>query len=192
MQEINVEQAFALITGRQSIGLLVEPAPTQAELEQAIAAALTAPDHHRLHPWHFMVVQGEQRAEFGELVSQALAEDGEKDTIQLERVKNHPLRAPMLLLCIMKYQPHTKVPHYEQVLSCGAAIQNLLLVLQAQGYSSMWRSGAAAESASLKRALGCAANDEIAGIIYIGTSPKEIAARHPLTVSDYLTQWQKN
>ena len=190
MQTITVEQASAFITSRQSVGQLVAPAPSSAEIEQLIAAALTAPDHHRLHPWRFITIEGDQRVAFGELVSKALAEDGETDTIQLERVKQHPLRAPMLLVCIMQYQPHPKVPHYEQVLSCGAAIQNILLLLQAQGYASMWRSGAASESAALKRALGCSANDEIAGILYIGTATKDIAPRQPLQVSDFLTTWQ--
>lgn len=190
MQEITVEQAFNLINGRQSIGHLIEPAPTAIQLEQAIAAALTAPDHHRLRPWRFVVVQGEQREHFGHLLSQSLAEDGEIDLHQLDRIKQHPLRAPMILVCIMHYQPHVKVPAYEQVLSCGAAIQNLLLILQAQGFSTMWRSGAAAESASLKRALGCSANDEIAGLVYIGTSPKEIAPRQNLNVADFISHWQ--
>ena len=190
MQDITVEQAFDLINHRQSIGHLIEPAPTASQLEQAIAAALTAPDHHRLHPWRFVVIQGEQREAFGHLLSESLAADGDMDPHQLERVKNHPLRAPMILVCIMQYRPHHKVPAYEQILSCGAGIQNLLLILQAQGYSSMWRSGAASESASLKRALGCSANDEIAGLVYIGTSPKEIAPRHPLNVADFLTEWK--
>lgn len=190
MQDISVEQALSLIQSRQSIGHLIAPAPTAEQLEQAIAAALTAPDHHRLHPWRFIIIEGEQREAFGELISKSLAEDGETDQHQLDRVKLHPLRAPMILVCVMKYQPHPKVPAYEQILSCGAAIQNLLLVLEAQGFSSMWRSGAAAESAYLKRALGCSANDEIAGLVYIGTSPKQIAPRQPLHVADFLETWQ--
>lgn len=190
MQIISVEDVVALIDHRQSIGHLVEPAPGTEQLEQAIAAALTAPDHHRLHPWRFLVIAGEQRQAFGQLLAQSLAEDGETDQVQLERVKHHPLRAPMLLICIMKYYPHPKVPRDEQVLSCGAAIQNLLLTLQAQGYASMWRSGAVAESVSFKRALGLGTDDEVAGLIYIGTAPKAIAPRQKLKVSDFLTQWQ--
>ena len=189
MQDITVEQALSLIQGRQSIGHLVEPAPTEEQLAQAISAALTAPDHHRLHPWRFIAIKGDQRVAFGELLSKSLAEDGETDQHQLDRVKNHPLRAPLLLICVMHYKPHHKVPAYEQILSCGAAIQNLLLVLETQGFSSMWRSGAVAESAGLKRALGCSANDEIAGLVYIGTSPKQIAPRQALNVSDFLETW---
>lgn len=188
--QFSADQLYDFINRRQSIGLLVEPAPSEAQLELAIAAALTAPDHHRLHPWRFITIQGEQRVAFGELLAQSLAEDGDIDPVQLDRVKQHPMRAPMILVCVMQDHPHLKVPHYEQVLSCGAAIQNLLLVLQSQGFSSMWRSGAAAESAHLKRALGCAGSDEIAGLVYIGTASKEIAPRTPLNVADFLSDWQ--
>ncbi len=189
MQANYVEQVLDLINRRQSIGYLVEPAPNSDQLKQVIQAALTAPDHHRLHPWRFVVVDGEKRIALSELLAKSLAEDGEMDSVQLERVKQHPLRAPMILLCIMQYQPHIKVPHHEQLLSCGAAIQNILLALQAQGFSSMWRTGLVAESANFKRALGCAANDEIAGLIYIGTAAKEVAARQKLNVDDFLSKW---
>lgn len=190
LNHFSPNQLYDFINRRQSIGLLVEPAPNTAQLELAIAAALTAPDHHRLHPWRFITIQGKQRVAFGELLAKSLAESGEIDPVQLDRVKQHPMRAPMILICIVQDQPHHKVPHYEQVLSCGAAIQNLLLVLESQGFSSMWRSGAAAESAHLKRALGCAASDEIAGLVYIGTASKEIAPRESLSVTDFVTDWK--
>lgn len=188
-QSFDVKDVLALMEKRQSIGSLVAPAPNQEQLHLAIEAALTAPDHHRLRPWRFLVVQGDERLQFGELLKDALAQEGETNPAQLERVKQHPLRAPMILVCIMQYHPHDKVPHYEQILSIGAAIQNLLLLLEAQGFSSIWRSGAVAESAYLKRALNCAANDEIAGLVYIGTSSKEIAPRQPLEVADFLSNW---
>jgi nitroreductase len=72
---------------------LVEPAPKQ-QLEKAVQAALTAPDHHRLKPTRFVVVTPEQRAAFGEFLANALADMGENDPAQLERVKHHPFRAP--------------------------------------------------------------------------------------------------
>lgn len=190
LQELSVEQVFGFITRRQSVGLLVEPAPSELQLEQAIEAALTAPDHHRLKPWRYICIQGEQRQAFGELLAECLRKDGVLDAVQLERVKMHPLRAPMLLVCIMNYQAHPKVPEYEQILSCGAAIQNILLTLQAQGYATMWRSGAVAESETLKAALGCDIKDRITGLIYIGTAVKEIPPRAQQSVADYLTAWQ--
>ena len=63
--QFSPDQLYEFINGRQSIGLLIEPAPSKVQLELAIAAALTAPDHHRLHPWRFITIQGEQRVAFG-------------------------------------------------------------------------------------------------------------------------------
>ena len=83
------------------------------------------------------------------------------------------------------------MPHFEQVLSTGAAIQNLLLSLQAQGFSSIWRSGAVVESKLLKQSFGLAEDDLIAGIIYIGTAAKTIAARSEIDTQNYVSYWKQ-
>ncbi|MFH7764500.1 nitroreductase [Acinetobacter sp. BSP-28] len=176
---------------RQSIGHLVGPAPNAEQLEKAFQAALTAPDHHRLKPTRFVVIPSDQREAFGELLSKALADLGETDPAQLERVKNHPFRAPLLVLALTQFQPHPKVPNFEQTLSSGAAIENFLLSLQVQGFSTMWRSGAVVESPLFKRVLGLAEDDLISGIIYIGTAAKAIPARIAVNTQNYVSYWNK-
>ena len=178
------------ILQRQSIGQLVEPAPDTHQLDLAFVAALTAPDHHRLKPTRFIVIQNEQRQAFGALLSDAIADLGESDPVQVERVKQHPMRAPLLVIAATKVQDHPKVPTFEQLLSSGAAIENFILSLQAQGFSCMWRSGAVVESGHLKHALGFAPQDYISGILYIGTAAKAIAPRAPIHLSDYVSTWQ--
>jgi len=177
MTDSNIETIHQNIHQRQSIGQLVEPAPNSEQLEKAVQAALTAPDHHRLKPTCFVIITPEQRAAFGEQLANALADLGETDSSQLDRVKQHPFRAPMLVLALTTIQDHPKVPHFEQILSTGAAIQNFLLSLQAQGFASMWRSGAVVESNWLKQQLGLKEQDIIAGIIYVGTAAKVIPPR---------------
>ncbi len=190
MTDIEQSVMHQIIHQRQSIGALTEPAPTVAQLEQAIVAALTAPDHHRLKPTRFVLITAEQRVAFGAYLSQALADLGETDQQQLQRVLQHPLRAPMLLLALTQIQDHPKVPAFEQLLSSGAAIQNLLLSLQAQGFASMWRTGPVVESSWLKQQLGLTAQDYISGIIYIGTASKAILSRAAIDVEDYVQAWQ--
>jgi nitroreductase len=185
MTDSNIETIHQNIHQRQSIGQLIEPAPNTQQLEKAVQAALTAPDHHRLKPTRFVVVTPEQRAAFGEFLANALADMGENDPAQLERVKHHPFRAPLLVLALTTIQDHPKVPHFEQILSTGAAIQNFLLSLQAQGFASMWRSGAVVESNWLKQQLGLKEQDLISGIIYIGTAAKTIAPRAEIESQDF-------
>lgn len=191
MTDSAVDTVHQNIHQRQSIGHLVEPAPNADQLEKAFQAALTAPDHHRLKPTRFVVIPGDQRGAFGELLSKALAYLGETDPAQLERVKNHPFRAPLLVLALTQFQPHPKVPNFEQTLSSGAAIENFLLSLQVQGFSTMWRSGAVIESPLFKRLLGLAEDDLISGIIYIGTAVKAIPARIPVNTQNYVSYWNK-
>lgn len=177
---------------RQSIGHLLQPAPNTEQLELAFQAALTAPDHHRLKPTKFVVISPEQREAFGELLSQALVDLGETEIAQIERVKNHPLRAPLLVLALTTLQDHPKVPHFEQILSSGAAIQNFILSLQVQGFSTIWRSGAVVKSVLLKEALGITAHDLVSGIIYIGTAAKAIAPRAEIDTQHYVSHWHEH
>ena len=190
MTDSKIEIIHHNIHQRQSIGQLIEPAPNTQQLEKAVRAALTAPDHHRLKPTRFLVVTSEQRAAFGEHLAQALADLGETEPAQLERVKHHPFRAPLLVLALTTIQDHPKVPHFEQILSTGAAVQNFLLSLQAQGFASMWRSGAVVESNWLKQQFGLKEQDLISGIIYIGTAAKMIAPRAEIESQDFLKVWQ--
>jgi len=191
MSESNFQAVHDNIHQRQSIGHLVEPAPTHDQLNIAFHAALTAPDHHRLKPTQFIVVEGEQREAFGELLAQAVQDLGEMDAAQIERVKHHPFRAPIIVLAVTKFQDHPKVPLFEQTLSSGAAIENFLLSLQAQGFASMWRSGAVVESNLLKSALGLTERDLISAVIYVGTAAKAIAPRAEIDVQPYVHFWTK-
>lgn len=187
-----VDTVHQNIHQRQSIGHLIEPAPNAEQLEKAFQAALTAPDHHRLKPTRFVVVPEVEREAFGELLSRALADTGQTEEAQLERVKHHPFRAPLLVLALTQLQDHPKVPHFEQILSSGAAVQNFLLSLQVQGFSTMWRSGVVVESKLFKQALGLSEQDLISGIIYIGTAVKAIPPRAEIISADFVSQWHKS
>lgn len=185
----NAQILLTWIESRQSVGQLIEPAPSQAELEQALQAALSAPDHHRLRPWQFLQISGSAREQLGRVYADCLRHVGVVDPVQLDRALAQPLRAPLILVAVVKIQQHPKVPVVEQILSMGAAIENLLLMLNAQGYASIWRTGALTESVLLKQKLGLKQDDEIAGFIYIGTAARQLAARESLKVTDFLTPW---
>lgn len=191
MADTAVDIIHQNIHQRQSIGHLVEPAPNAEQLEQAFLAALTAPDHHRIKPTRFVVIPVDQREAFGDLLSQALADMGQTEIAQLERVKHHPYRAPLLVLALTKFIDHPKVPYFEQTLSTGAAVQNFLLSLQSQGFSTMWRSGTVVESRHFKQALNLDEHDLISGIIYIGTAVKAIAPRGEINTSEFVSHWNK-
>jgi nitroreductase len=165
-------EAIELLLTRASTGKLREPAPDEVTLQRAFAAALRAPDHGLLRPWRFQLIRGEARERFGELMrARLLARKPGALPEELEREQRKPLRAPLLIVVSARVRPeHPKVPAIEQVLSAGAAAQNILLALHAQGYAGMWRTGPAAYDPAVKRALGLAEGDAIVGFIYAGTA----------------------
>jgi nitroreductase len=146
-----------------------ESAPTPEHLALALEAAVRAPDHGRLRPWRFMLIQGEQRRKFGEM----LAASAQRRTPglspgDLQRERDKALRAPLVIVTACRIVPGTKVPAIEQLLAAGAATQNLLLALHALGYAAAWKTGEAAYDTEVKRALGFAADDHIVGFVYTG------------------------
>ena len=114
---------------------------------------------------------------------------GETDQALLDKIRSQPLRAPLILLCIVEVKEHAKVPVVEQVLSMGAAVQNVLLMLKAQGYGAMWRTGSITESIVLKQLLGLRERDIIAGFVYIGSVSRETPMRERLCVDQFIKKW---
>lgn len=158
----------SLIT-RQSAKTYGETAPSKEHLAQVLQAAVRAPDHGRLRPWRFMLIEGNQRRKLGELLAaSALRRVPGLSEGDLQRERDKALRAPLIIVTACRVVPGTKVPAIEQLMAAGAATQNILLALHALGYAAAWKTGEAAYDTEVKKALGLAAEDHIVGFVYTG------------------------
>ncbi len=52
-------EAVELLINRNSMKMVVAPAPSDEELALALQAAVAAPDHGNLTPWRFKLIRGE-------------------------------------------------------------------------------------------------------------------------------------
>ena len=157
------------LIGRVSPLRLVEPAPANADLDQILAAGLRAPDHGRLRPWRFLLIRGDARHRFGDVLAESLKrrkQDLSESTLQAEHDK--ALRAPLIIVVAAAVRGNTKVPAIEQIVSAGAAAQNMLVAAHALGYGGFWRTGDAAYDDHVKQSFGLTADDEIVGFLYLG------------------------
>ncbi|WP_288998475.1 nitroreductase family protein [uncultured Psychrobacter sp.] len=184
---VNSEAMIGWIGSRRSMGNLDMPAPTRAQIEAAIACAATAPDHKKLQPWRFIVTEGEARHQLGAaLVSAVKAQAAQQGEVLTEKTikKTHtmPLRAPVIITVVTNMQAHKKVPPFEQLLSAGAAVQNMLLALKAQGFSTVWRTGLLCNEPAVKAYFGVGSDDYITAFVYTGTSPKDEPTRKPIDI----------
>ena len=163
-------QVIEALLQRRSGRSLGEPAPDDAALQLILESATRAPDHGRLRPWRFLVIRAKARERFGELLAQHLKRsrpDAKPEALERERRK--ALRAPVVIVVAAAVQAHGKIPAIEQILSAGAAMQNMLLACTALGFSAVWKTGGAAYDAQVKVDFGLQPEDAIVGFLYVGT-----------------------
>jgi nitroreductase len=162
-------EAIEALNARSTAKTYGGNAPTEAHLAQVLQAAVRAPDHGRLRPWRFMLIAGDQRQKFGELLAaSALRRVPGLSEGDLQRERDKALRAPLIIVVACRVVSGTKVPAIEQLLAAGAATQNMLVALHALGYASAWKTGEAAYDAEMKKALGLAADDHIIAFVHTG------------------------
>lgn len=182
--------AIEAVLTRQSCAKLREPAPTGSQRETIFRAALTAPDHARLHPWRFLVIEGDGRQQLGQLMlDAALKSNATLDRAKREKLLNAPLRAPLVIVSIASVIEHPKVPAIEQVLSVGASVSQMLVAIHALGYAAIWRTGDAAFNRDLMQSLGLTSSEQIVGFLYVGTADAPPKTSQQLSVQDYYSTW---
>lgn len=190
--KVTDEQVINWIKSRRSIGNLTIPAPKKDQIEVAIACAMTAPDHKKLQPWRFIVTEGQKRHEFGRALlaaaeAKAQREGQELDERTVEKTLKMPLRAPMIITVVTRMQYHEKVPPFEQLLSTGAAVQNLILALKAQGFSTVWRTGPLANEPAVKSYFNVGSEDYVTAFVYVGSTHCQMPGRGEIDTTNFIT-----
>ena len=182
--------AMTLLNHRNSEPKLSKPGPDRVALLEILAAAARAPDHGRLRPWRFLLIEGKARYRLGELFVDALRKRRpEASPEEIKKNEEAPLRAPIVVAVIARLQDHPKVPKIEQLLSAGCAAHGILLAAQALGYGAIWRTGENCYDANVKAGLGLNDGEEIVGYMYVGSAigvPKPLPEIH---VEEFLEVW---
>lgn len=182
--------ALSVLHERTSVSKVTAPAPTQEQCRLLIKAALRAADHGGLRPWRFLVIEGQGLDALGRLFERvASADNPQLSEAERERLLNMPKRAPMILVVIARCQEHPKVPVSEQLLSAGAAAQNILSAAYAMGFGAMWRTGDMAYDSRVAQALGLQSNESIIGFIYLGTPINPPAPPRSANPDDFFSYW---
>ena len=178
-------EVLEAIYRRQSIGK-VKPDPVPRKLiEQLLAAAVQAPNHHKVQPWRFVVITGAARERLGEAMAQsrrANQPEAGQDDLQRERLK--PLRAPVVIAVAVDKPSLPKVLEIENVCAAAAAVQNLLLAAHALGLGAMWRTGAAATDPAIKQFLGFDPDQYLIGFVYVGYPQEAVTPRERPSFED--------
>ena len=163
--------AIKALHNRVSSIRLTEPGPTKKVLDNIKKAALRAADHGRLRPWRFLVIEGEDRKKLGDLFVVAEKQKTKDLPQKIKEIsEKKALRAPTIIVVIACIKEHPRVPEIEQLISAGAAAQNMLNAAYSQKIGAIWRTGEAAYSSVFSAGLNLTINEKIIGFLYLGTT----------------------
>ncbi len=186
----DLSSAAALLATRRSgkardMGL---PGPDTDQLTAILGAAMRVPDHGKLAPWRFVVI--DDRAGFTTaLVAAYRAQKPEAGRVEIEAVEKFGSDGPVLVVVLSAVQP-SHIPAWEQELSCGAAIMQLLNAAHARGFVGNWLTGWAAYSEAVTALVG-EPGERIAGFVFLGTQLKPLEERPRPEPSAVVRRWPK-
>ena len=145
------------------------PGPNTEQLQTILSAGLRAPDHGRLKPCRYVVLDGAHRAKLGEAMAQMLKKKAPHCTeAQLDGERAKPMRAQTIVVVAARISKG-KIPEIEQIASVAAGVQNMLLTAHALGLGAMWKTGGAAYDPDVKTTLGLMPEDHIVAFVYLGS-----------------------
>ena len=166
-----MNETLELLARRRSLPPvgLAAPGPDADQLATLLKLSARVPDHGKLAPWRFIVIEGPARERLGAMaleIKLVMSPDLDDDARQAELTRFS--RAPLVIAVVSRAAPHVKIPQWEQVLSAGAACMNLIVAAKAMGFAATWLTEWCAYDGTFRASLGLAAHEKIAGFVHVG------------------------
>ncbi|MDG6263581.1 nitroreductase family protein [Glaesserella parasuis] len=165
-------ETLDLLQRRRSSKKFGQDVPNAEQLENMFKAAVRAPDHGRLKPYHFVVIEPTAMETFRRCLLETAQEleMGDEGVTKAEKLAK---RAPMVIGVIAKIAKDLpKVPAWEQMVTAGCATYAMQLAANVQGFETCWITNKWIKGQALRQAFGCQADDEIVALLLLG-SPLE-------------------
>ncbi len=179
---------FLLARRSRPFLMLREPVPSKEELHTILTAAARSPDHGKLEPWRFIVLEKPAMPRLAKI----LRERGEvlgKAPSLLNKACEVFSVANLIVTVVSKPNKEAKIPLIEQTLSAGAVCLSLLNAALAAGWGANWLTGFGAHDEEFRtKALGLSPDEFVAGFIHLGTSAS-IPPDRPRPDVDMITTW---
>ncbi len=182
---------FLLTRRSRPAKTLTAPVPDADDLQVILTAAARTPDHGKLEPWRFIVLEKPALQRLSTLIPDRGAALGLADD-QITKAVAQYANADLAVVVVSAPVESPKIPLIEQVYSAGAVCLSLLNAALAAGWGANWLSGwASHDRVFIEGALGLSEDESIAGIIHIGTE-KNAPPERPRPDLDQITTWVRS
>nr|WP_310525447.1 nitroreductase [Polymorphobacter sp.] len=156
---------------------MVAPGPSPDQLHAILATAMRVPDHGKLAPWRFVVVEdGGRRLLANAMQEIYVAEKPQAGRLEREAAHAFALQAPAMVVLMSRPDVSSHIPVWEQELSAGACAMLLCAAAHAQGFVANWLTGWATYSPGVLAIIG-EPGERIAGFFFMGTASRQLEER---------------
>ncbi len=168
--------------------VIAPPVPTRDQLQGLLEIAARVPDHGKLEPWRFIVIEQSEMAGIADRLNRRGLELGKAESL-VGKAAEVFARANLIVAVVGSPDLEAKIPRIEQTLSAGAVCLSLLNAAIASGWAASWVTGFGAHDSQFREEVfGLASHEFIAGFVHIGTCASSPADRPRPDISA-ITQW---
>lgn len=179
---------FLLTRRSRPAKTLIAPYPDRDALMPILTAAARTPDHGKLEPWRFIVLEGKALSRLA-LLTESLGAAQFRDAEQIQKMVDQFAMAGCVIAVIESPKSSEKIPAIEQTYSAGAVCLALLNAALAAGWGANWLSGWASHDAEFRaRGLGLGPHERVAGFLHLGTE-RNAPPERPRPDLDAITEW---
>ena len=179
---------FLLTRRSRPAKTLTTPVPDRAILITLLTAAARSPDHGKLEPWRFIVLEKPALSHLATLV-QKRGTELKHDADMTDKAIAQYANADLAIAVISSPKPSDKIPTIEQTYSAGAVCLALLNGALASGWGANWLSGWPSHDRTfLREGLALKDHESVAGLIHLGTATSAPPER-PRPDVEAITTW---
>lgn len=179
------------LTHRRSVARkdLSLPGPSKQELCVILQAASRVSDHGRMHPFWFLVFEGEGKDQFAAELKTCLAADNPQISDEKAATMAQDLMDAPVVIAVISSLRKSKIPAWEQFMTAGAACQNLILAANGLGYGANWLTQWYSYDDRIRQVLKLDETENIAGFFFLGTAEDIPEDRERPDLDQIVTYW---
>lgn len=166
-----------------SAASLHAPGPSAEQLDQLMRLAVRVPDHGKLSPWRFIVLEAEAKAAYVAGLRRIAAEQGQPEANLIKAA------VPPLTVAVISRPVAGKIPLWEQELSAGAVCMTLLIAADAMGFGANWITDWYASESHALAWLGIGDGERVAAFIHLGTPAEPPLERVRPELASLVSRW---
>ncbi|WP_224815565.1 nitroreductase [Hasllibacter sp. MH4015] len=187
----NAEALDFLLTRRsRPPRMMGRRAPDPDTLRILLTAAVRVPDHGKLEPWRFLLLDAPACQRLAALTRTRGAALG-IEAKRIEKDASGFADAPLIAAVISSPKSESLVPEREQYASAAAVCLSLLNASLAAGWGAVWLTGwRATDRPFLTQGLGLFPHESVAGYVHIADEAR-VPPDRPRPDVDALTTWIK-